>query len=183
MFCQLDCMAITVSSYETKRSRSFRLFSLHKKWSFPSRISSVNLTKSTVSCEVFLSTSNYHNMLKWWYKAELNVTNFTEFLSKFFQIMYVLATILIRSSPREVFQWKGVLKICNKFTEHPCGSVISINLLCNFIEIILWHGYCPVNLLHMFRTPFRKSTSGGLVLTDAHSTVSINLTLRFCKNF
>ena len=33
---------------------------------------------------------------------------------------------------------------------------------CNFIEITLWHGCSPVNLLHIFRTPFLKSTSGRL---------------------
>ena len=32
-------------------------------------------------------------------------------------------------------------------------------LLCNFIEITLRHGHVPVNLLHIFRTPF-----GGLLL-------------------
>ena len=32
--------------------------------------------------------------------------------------------------------------------------------LCNFIEITLWHGCSPVNLLHIFRTPFLKNTSG-----------------------
>ena len=36
----------------------------------------------------------------------------------------------IRSSPPEVLLWKGVLKICNIFTEeHPSWSVISINLV------------------------------------------------------
>ena len=50
---------------------------------------------------------------------------------------------------------KGVLKICSEFTgEHPCQSVISIKLLCNFIEITLKHGYSPANLLHIFRTAF-----------------------------
>ena len=34
----------------------------------------------------------------------------------------------------------------------------------NFIEIVLWHGCSPVNLLHIFRTPFPKNTSGGLLL-------------------
>ena len=29
--------------------------------------------------------------------------------------------------------------------EHPCRSAISIKLLCNFIEIALWHGCSPVN--------------------------------------
>ena len=37
----------------------------------------------------------------------------------------------IRSSSLDVFSWKGVLKICGKFTgEQPCWSVISIKLLC-----------------------------------------------------
>ena len=34
----------------------------------------------------------------------------------------------------------------------------------NFIEIPLRHGCSPVNLLHIFRTPFRKNTAGGLLL-------------------
>ena len=31
-------------------------------------------------------------------------------------------------------------------------------------EITLWHGCVPVNLLHIFRTPFLKNTSGQLFL-------------------
>ena len=59
-----------------------------------------------------------------------------------------------RRSRPEVFLGKGVLKICSKFTgEHSFQSVISINLLCNFIEIALRHECSPVNLLHNFRTP------------------------------
>ena len=58
------------------------------------------------------------------------------------------------------FLEKCVLKICGKFTEeHPCWSGISIKLLCNFIEIAIWHGCSPVNLLHIFRTTFPKNTS------------------------
>ena len=33
----------------------------------------------------------------------------------------------------------------------------------NFIEITLRHGCPPVNLLHIFRTPFSKNTSGRLL--------------------
>ena len=33
-----------------------------------------------------------------------------------------------------------------------------------FIEITLRHGCSPVNLLHIFRTPFIKNTSGLLLL-------------------
>ena len=70
-----------------------------------------------------------------------------------------------RSSRPEVFLRKGVLKICCKFLgEHPYRSVVSINLLCNFIDIALQHGCSPVNLLHIFRTPFPTNTSGWLLL-------------------
>ena len=34
----------------------------------------------------------------------------------------------------------------------------------NFIEITLRQGCSPVNLLHIFRTPFHKNASGGLLL-------------------
>ena len=37
-------------------------------------------------------------------------------------------------------------------------------LLCNFIEITLRHGCSPISLLHIFRTPFLKNTSGWLFL-------------------
>ena len=41
---------------------------------------------------------------------------------------------------------------------------------CNFIEITLQHGYSLVNLLHIFRTPFSKNTSGRLLLTKFQSS-------------
>ena len=71
-----------------------------------------------------------------------------------------------RSSHLEVFLGKGVLKIWSKFTgEHLCQSVNSIKLQSNFIEITLRYGCSPVNLLHIFRTPFSKNSSGRLLLT------------------
>ena len=67
-------------------------------------------------------------------------------------------TGMIRSSHPEVFLGQGVLKICSKFTGgHPCRSAISIKL-----QITPWHGYSPVNLLHIFRILFPKNTSGRL---------------------
>ena len=69
------------------------------------------------------------------------------------------------SSHSEVFLEKAVLKMCSKFTrEQPCQSAVSINLQSNFIEIALRYGCSPVNLLHIFRTPFPKNTSGRLLL-------------------
>ena len=77
---------------------------------------------------------------------------------------------------------KNVLKIRSKYTrEHPCRSMISIKLLCNFIEIALWHGCSPVNLLHIFRAYF--FTSAGLLLTIGTSSMPIFLISRLIFSF
>ena len=82
-----------------------------------------------------------------------------------------------RSSHPEVFLEKSVLKICSKFTgEHPCRSMMSMRLLCNFIEITLRHECSPVNLLHILRTPFTKNTYGRLLLI-LESFIMFNLLL------
>ena len=63
------------------------------------------------------------------------------------------------NTPAEVFLGKGLLKICSKFTgDHPHRSVISMKLQSKFLEIKLRHGCSPVNVLHIFRTPFAKNT-------------------------
>ena len=55
--------------------------------------------------------------------------------------------------------------MCSNLTgEHPFRSVILIKLQSNFIEIALWHGCSPVDLLYIFGTPFSKNTSQGLLL-------------------
>ena len=83
-------------------------------------------------------------------------------------------TKTVRSSHQEVFLVKSVLKICGKFTgEHQCRSLISIKLLCNFIEITLRHGCSPVNLPHIFRTPFSKNTSEWLLLDSVRRVSEI----------
>ena len=74
--------------------------------------------------------------------------------------------------PPEVFCEKGVLKNFAKFTGKYLSQSLFFNKVAglksakqsNFIEITLWHGSSPVNLLHIFRTPFSKNTSGGLFL-------------------
>ena len=59
------------------------------------------------------------------------------------------------------FFWKHAANL----QENTLGwSVISIRLFCNFIEITFRHGCSPVNLLHIFRTPFAINTSGRLLL-------------------
>ena len=50
--------------------------------------------------------------------------------------------------------------------EHSCRSAISIKVQSNFIEITLWHGCSPVNLLHIFfRRAFLKNNSRPLLLS------------------
>ena len=71
---------------------------------------------------------------------------------------------------------KEVLKIYSKFTrEHPCRSAISVKFQSNFSEIALRHGRSPINLLYIFRTPFPKNTSDGLLfawfLIDHKNTI------------
>ena len=57
--------------------------------------------------------------------------------------MFIEITRFRRSHP-DVFLRKGFLKTCSKITrELPCRGVISIKLLCNFIEIALRHGCSP----------------------------------------
>ena len=82
-----------------------------------------------------------------------------------FRALHGLQLCTFRSSPLKVFLGKGVLKICGKFTgEHPCRSVISIKLLCNFVEIKPRYGCSPVNFMPIFRAPFSKNIYGGLLL-------------------
>ena len=84
---------------------------------------------------------------------------------------------MIRSSRPEVFKEKCVLKMCSKFTwEHPCRSVSSKKLQSNLIETTLRPGCSPVNLLHIFRTPFPKKTSGWLLLIRPQHVIQ-NLTV------
>ena len=108
-----------------------------------------------LSCQVFLAFLPYHEnpkSIKNCFNAKISNTK-------------------DGSSYPEVFQRKDVLKICSKFLgEHPCRSVISIKLLCDFIEITLWHGCSPVNLLHIFRTPFRRNTSEWLLLKRVYQS-------------
>ena len=90
-------------------------------------------------------------------------------------------SILFRSSRPEVFLRNGLLKIRSKFIEeHPCQSAISIKLLCNFIEIALWHGCSSVNLLHIFRTSFLRKTYWWLLLKCVYLGIK---NISFSENF
>ena len=54
-----------------------------------------------------------------------------------------------------------------------------LKLQSNFIEITLRHGSSPVNLLHIFRIPFTKNTSGCFRFFDLMSWYSFDLQIIF----
>ena len=72
-------------------------------------------------------------------------------------IIFIEAAVQ-RFSQEKVF-WKYAANL-QENTDDLCWSVIN-----NFIEITLRHACSPVNLLHIFRTPFLKKTSGRLLLS------------------
>ena len=98
----------------------------------------------------------------------------------------LLSIVFSGSSHPKVFLGKGVLKICSKLTgEHPCRNVnkVAKQLYCNDTAI----GCFPVNLLHIFETPFSKNTFGWLVLIFSHlffvRNVFLSNTLTSSLNF
>ena len=78
----------------------------------------------------------------------LLLTSWNFYISCLFYRDLCVILLNYRSSRPEVFLRKGVLKICSKFTgEHPCRRVIF-----------------KANLLHIFRAPSPRKTSGRLLL-------------------
>ena len=85
--------------------------------------------------------------------------------------------VRVRSSRSEVFLVKGVLKICSKF-----AGELSCRIVIYFIEITLQHGCSPVKLLHIFRTPFIKNTSGWLLFQCVYEVHSLLVTRVYDNN-
>ena len=122
-------------------------------------------------CQCLCQSSKFYKHLYVILPLSIRITrfhwqSFQKGLKGFRKIKYLTyLAIISRSSRAEVFLVKGVLKTCIKFTgEHLCRSAISINMRSNFIGITLQHGQSPANVIHVFRTPFTKNTSGWLLL-------------------
>ena len=62
-------------------------------------------------------------------------------------------------------------------------NILCVKMLCNFIEITLWHGCSPTTLLYVFRTPFPKNTSGRLLLKILIKLKNSNLNLQYSLKF
>ena len=139
---------------------------LHKKWSFPLRISSVTFTEEIPNgkfhflCSVVISTDRLYTV-----KAEFRLLTGPNTAHGVLWFCdnekFNIGLIWIWQKLSSI----GVLKICSIFSgEHPCRRVTLIKLQSSFIEITLRHVFCPVNLLHIFRTLFPKNTYGAMLL-------------------
>ena len=72
--------------------------------------------------------------------------------------------LISRSSYPEVFLRHLFWKYVANLQENTHAEVWFQSSCCSFIEITLRHGSSPVNLLHIFRIPFPRNTSGWLLL-------------------
>ena len=96
----------------------------------------------------------------------------------------------LRSSCREVFYRKGVLRTLAKFTgKHLCQRLVFNKFAdCNLLKKSLWHRCFPVNFAKFLRTPILQNSSGGcfckLQVNDKNSfTHTPSCTLRsFSQN-
>ena len=91
----------------------------------------------------------------------------SQVLRKFFTARYFRCKVLRplqKQPPRGVPRKRCSENMHQIYRKHPCQIAISIKLLCDVIEMALLHGCSPVNLLHIFRTPFTKNTSARLLL-------------------
>ena len=114
-------------------------------------------------CISFLQIPSYKESRKW--KWDETMDQMAKLCNVSEKSSYISSN---KISHQEVYLGKSVLKTCIKFTgEHSCQSAISVKLLCNFIEIALWHGCSPVNLLHIFRHLLLKTLWEGCFWSKA----------------
>ena len=107
---------------------------------------------------------------------------FIGFLYFFFSVSKALAADPIKRKGkkpwRKVSETEAAVQLLYNFIEialrHGCFPVNLLHIFrtpflknSNFIEITLRYGCSPVNLLHVFRTLFLKNTSGWLLLLKA----------------
>ena len=86
------------------------------------------------------------------------------------------ARILQKQPSRDVFR-KRCSKNMQQIYRRTSMPKCDFNKI-DFNKITLRHGCSPVNLLHTFRTPFRKNTSGGLFLILPNLVIQLKKRLR-----
>ena len=104
--------------------------------------------------EMCCSRNFFHYILILWYFIIFNITTWNKIC-------------VIQKLPS-----RGVLKKrCSDNTQQIYRRTTMPKFVCNFIGITLRHGCSPVNLPHIFRTPFTKNTSERLLLVIDVSVV------------
>ena len=114
-----------------------------------------NKTKNCPDNLNIYTTWDYH----WLVQVE-----WLKFCLKFYLASVATPCNLQKQSCRGVLIKKYSEDMQQVYWIYPCRSAISIKLRSNFFKIAVWHGCSPVKVLHVFRTPFPKNTSGGLLL-------------------
>ena len=79
-----------------------------------------------------------------------------------------------------MFLGKGVLKIFSKFTgEHPCQGAISKKVALQLYGSRTLAWCSAVNLLHIFRIPFPKNTTEGLLRCWGEFSMKRNVNIEY----
>ena len=146
------------------------------------RLSKVKIIKNIPTCLFRLAWSKcFHTKVVFSHVFAQNKSNKTRALwFVWWETCYILDSS--RSGHPKVFLKQGVLKICSKFTrEHPYRSLISMKLLCNFIEITLRHGCSPVNLQHISRQAVSEHLLLRILLGGCFCSSNMNKDI--CQSF
>ena len=108
---------------------------------------------------IVLQTNNKDNTISKQSKQEKNKQSVTMEIQK--------------QPPRGVLNKRCSENVQQIYRRAPMSKCDFNKVASNFIEIALRHGCSPVNLLHIFRTPFPRNTSGWLLLKIARMDNSL----------
>ena len=113
-----------------------------------------------VNWNTLINTSNKLLLLVIWLtfrKESLNYWNYAQYFALLPDIMWIIYKVQKQLS-RDLLR-----KTCSENIQQIYRRTPMLKCDFHFIEITFLHGCSPVNLPHIFRTPFPKNTSRGLV--------------------
>ena len=113
---------------------------------------------------------------------KMKTTRFRTYFVKIFHKQDWLKTNIQKHPFRGVYSKRCSGNMQQIYGRTPMPKCDFIKLLCNFIEVTLRHGCSLVNLLHIFKTPFTKNTSGWLLLNIQCSTSMIHGSRTLSRN-
>ena len=88
-------------------------------------------------------------------------------------LRHAASRVWVCAEPEFRLSWMKLCSSDNHYTTAP--QLKPVKLRITFTDITFRHGCSPVNLLHIFRIPFPKNTSGGMLLDfDILNSLSIH---------